>query len=106
MIQQNNVVPAPKATAVSTTPKTKRYVAPTSTLPGRKIPIASSKTNSNANTKPVQDSGGSYEAKLVEMINTSIVDASPSVKWEDVGKTFQYLGLYKLFKFSLSMPLC
>ena len=29
---------------------------------------------------------GGYDAKLVEMINTVIVDRSPSVKWDDVGK--------------------
>ncbi|CAI0401026.1 unnamed protein product [Linum tenue] len=34
--------------------------------------------------KPPGESSNSYEAKLVEMINTAIVDRSPSVKWEDV----------------------
>ncbi|KAL2330435.1 hypothetical protein Fmac_018016 [Flemingia macrophylla] len=35
-------------------------------------------------TKSSQPSGGNYDAKLVEMINTAIVDRSPSVRWEDV----------------------
>ncbi|XVF22680.1 hypothetical protein REPUB_Repub12eG0191900 [Reevesia pubescens] len=35
--------------------------------------------------KPAQESANGYESKLVEMINTAIVDRSPAVKWEDVG---------------------
>ncbi|XP_011091046.1 spastin [Sesamum indicum] len=39
----------------------------------------------NATTRrPVQESGSGYDAKLVEMINSVIVDHSPSVKWEDI----------------------
>ncbi|KAJ4904289.1 AAA-type ATPase family protein [Raphanus sativus] len=37
-----------------------------------------------ANPKPVKESGSGYDDKLVEMINTTIVDRSPSVKWDDV----------------------
>ncbi|EEF50412.1 Spastin, putative [Ricinus communis] len=37
-----------------------------------------------AKPKSAQESGNGYEAKLVEMINTAIVDRSPSVKWDDV----------------------
>lgn len=37
-------------------------------------------------TKSRQDSNDGYESKLVEMINTAIVDRSPSVKWEDIGR--------------------
>ena len=33
----------------------------------------------------MQRSGGKDDDKLVEMINTTIVDRSPSVKWDDVG---------------------
>lgn len=40
-------------------------------------------TNNTGSSKPVPEG---YDAKLVEMINTAIVDRSPSVKWEDVGK--------------------
>lgn len=35
--------------------------------------------------KPAQASAGGHDAKLVEMINSVIVDRSPSVKWEDIG---------------------
>ncbi|KAF8732734.1 hypothetical protein HU200_015069 [Digitaria exilis] len=35
-------------------------------------------------SKPVQKAGGNYDEKLVEMINTTIVDRSPAVKWDDV----------------------
>lgn len=33
----------------------------------------------------MQRAGGKDDDKLVEMINTTIVDRSPSVKWDDVG---------------------
>ncbi|WVZ82764.1 hypothetical protein U9M48_029992 [Paspalum notatum var. saurae] len=39
---------------------------------------------SSGGSKPVQKAGGSYDDKLVEMINTTIVDRSPAVKWDDV----------------------
>ena len=32
-----------------------------------------------------QESGSGYDEKLVEMINSVIVDRNPSVKWEDIG---------------------
>ncbi|XWS32293.1 hypothetical protein CRYUN_Cryun23aG0147500 [Craigia yunnanensis] len=35
-------------------------------------------------SKPAQESSNGYESKLVEMINTAIVDRNPAVKWEDV----------------------
>ncbi|KAG6432381.1 hypothetical protein SASPL_103957 [Salvia splendens] len=34
--------------------------------------------------KPAQGSVGGHDAKLVEMINSVIVDRSPSVKWDDI----------------------
>ncbi|KAI4343292.1 hypothetical protein MLD38_027818 [Melastoma candidum] len=37
-----------------------------------------------ANPRPSNELGNGYEGKLVEMINTAIVDRSPSVKWDDV----------------------
>ncbi|KAJ1257783.1 hypothetical protein BS78_10G022600 [Paspalum vaginatum] len=39
---------------------------------------------SSGGSKPAQKAGGSYDDKLVEMINTTIVDRSPAVKWDDV----------------------
>ncbi|XP_010277454.1 PREDICTED: spastin isoform X2 [Nelumbo nucifera] len=41
-------------------------------------------TNNAGSSKAVQEPGNGYDAKLVEMINTVIIDRSPSVKWEDV----------------------
>ncbi|XP_068651085.1 uncharacterized protein [Aristolochia californica] len=41
-------------------------------------------TNVPGNSKAIQENSGGYDAKLVDMINTAIVDRSPSVKWEDV----------------------
>ncbi|KAK7256658.1 hypothetical protein RIF29_30112 [Crotalaria pallida] len=38
----------------------------------------------NIDPKSSQVASASYDTKLVEMINTAIVDRSPSVKWEDV----------------------
>lgn len=40
--------------------------------------------NSNGVSRPVQEAVGGYDVKLVEMINTAIVDRSPAVKWDDV----------------------
>lgn len=85
---QNNLVPAQKKTVASTTSNARKPVLPKSLHPSTNNPVVRDKTNSTANSKPKPDSGGNYEAKLVEMINTSIVDRSPSVKWEDVGKMF------------------
>ncbi|KAI9071889.1 hypothetical protein K1719_038037 [Acacia pycnantha] len=38
----------------------------------------------DARPKSSQISGGNYDEKLVETINTAIVDRSPSVRWEDI----------------------
>lgn len=46
--------------------------------------------NGNGGVKPAQDALSGYDARLVEMINTVIVDRSPAVKWDDVGKNIQY----------------
>lgn len=54
-------------------------------MPARNNSIVRSPTKNIGSSKPLQDSTGGYDAKLVEMINTVIVDRSPSVKWEDVG---------------------
>ncbi|XP_024032847.1 spastin isoform X2 [Morus notabilis] len=83
-INKNNLVPAQKTTVASTTSNARKPVLPKSLHPSTNNPVVRNKTHSTANTKPMPDSGGNYEAKLVEMINTSIVDRSPSVKWEDV----------------------
>ncbi|XP_010559116.1 PREDICTED: spastin isoform X2 [Tarenaya hassleriana] len=45
---------------------------------------ARNQKDTTGSLKPVRESGNGYDDKLVEMINTTIVDRSPSVKWEDV----------------------
>lgn len=87
----------------STTPNARKHVLPKSPRPNTSNPAGRNQTNNTVNTKPTQDSGGNYEAKLVEMINSSIVDASPSVKWEDVGKKFM---MHSTFILSISVPFC
>ncbi|KAF7137589.1 hypothetical protein RHSIM_Rhsim07G0024600 [Rhododendron simsii] len=46
--------------------------------------VVKNQTDKVVSSKPVQGSGSGYDAKLVEMINSVIVDRSPSVKWEDI----------------------
>ncbi|KAH6789529.1 AAA-type ATPase family protein [Perilla frutescens var. frutescens] len=47
-------------------------------------PLRSQGNNAPTMERPAQGSAGGYDAKLVEMINSAIVDHSPSVKWEDI----------------------
>lgn len=49
--------------------------------------LAMRSQNNNAPTiqRPAQGSAGGYDDKLVDMINSVIVDRSPSVKWENIG---------------------
>lgn len=47
-------------------------------------PAVRSQANNAMMRRPVQEAGGGYDAKLVEMINSVIVDQSPSVKWNDI----------------------
>lgn len=61
------------------------------------IPIVKEESEKVTNRKPSQDS----DAKLVEMINTVIVDRSPSVKWEDVGNKFSLFFFYLFPSFSV-----
>ncbi|KAK2650514.1 hypothetical protein Ddye_018003 [Dipteronia dyeriana] len=50
----------------------------------RNNPVARNQTDKVVSSKSIQESGHGYDPKLVEMIETAIVDRSPSVKWEDV----------------------
>ena len=52
----------------------------------QKNPQRRDEVNKVQSPKPSQTSGENYDTKLVEMINTAIVDRSPSVRWDDVGK--------------------
>ncbi|KAL9245307.1 hypothetical protein vseg_018973 [Gypsophila vaccaria] len=49
----------------------------------RSSSLVNNRADKPTTSKASQDTGG-YDAKLVEMINTVIVDRSPSVKWDDV----------------------
>lgn len=64
--------------------------------------------DNDVSLKSSQASGGNYDAKLIEMINTAIVDRSPSVKWEDVGKLLRsitYLCFSSSFVFVMILIL-
>ncbi|KAK9143647.1 hypothetical protein Syun_013047 [Stephania yunnanensis] len=74
----------PAATS-STVVDTQKYVSRTPNLPSRNDSFKRSSTTNVGSSRPAQDSSSSCDPKLVEMINTVIVDRSPSVKWEDVG---------------------
>jgi len=50
--------------------------------------------DTNGGSKPSQEAAGSYDTKLVEMINTAIVDRSPAVKWDDVGEIMRAVTFY------------
>ncbi|XP_027331852.1 spastin isoform X2 [Abrus precatorius] len=50
----------------------------------QKHPQSTGQVNKVASPKSNQASGVNNDTKLVEMINTAIVDRSPSVRWEDV----------------------
>ena len=54
-------------------------------IPAGSSSLVRDRTDKTGATRPNPDNGA-YDVKLVEMINTVIVDRSPSVKWEDVGK--------------------
>ncbi|XWS77167.1 hypothetical protein CRYUN_Cryun01aG0238400 [Craigia yunnanensis] len=47
-------------------------------------PVVRNQVDKVGSSKPAQESANGYESKLVEMINSAIVDRSPAVKWEDV----------------------
>ncbi|KAF5775855.1 hypothetical protein HanXRQr2_Chr13g0616701 [Helianthus annuus] len=42
-------------------------------------------SDKSMDSKPVRELSGGLDPKLVEMINSVIVDRSLSVKWEDIG---------------------
>lgn len=73
-----------KPVLTSTSLSTRKHVSPKSPHTSMNNSVVRNQTNNTA--KRAEDSNSGYEAKLVEMINASIVDRSPSVKWEDVGE--------------------
>ncbi|KAH9612065.1 hypothetical protein KSS87_022604 [Heliosperma pusillum] len=66
-------------------PKTTNAVSDVQQRPTftRSSSLVNNRADKPTTSKSSQDTGG-FDAKLVEMINTVIVDRSPSVKWDDV----------------------
>ncbi|XP_068343662.1 uncharacterized protein [Pyrus communis] len=83
-ISKNTIAHAQTASVASTTSTARKHVLPQSPRATTNRPEMRNQANNIVSSKPVQQSGGGYDEKLVEMINSAIVDRSPSVKWEDV----------------------
>lgn len=100
---QSTLAHAQTAVVRPTTSNARKHVLPKSPRPTTNRPETRNQiqTNNIVSSKPVQEAGGGYDAKLVEMINSAIVDRSPSVKWEDVGEEFitysLFLSIYFFF---------
>ncbi|VAH98737.1 unnamed protein product [Triticum turgidum subsp. durum] len=77
----NNQVNRPERLASTSSRKSALQSNPTFNRGGQ---ASSHQKNSVGGSKPVQRAGGKDDDKLVEMINTTIVDRSPSVRWDDV----------------------
>ncbi|KAM3196042.1 hypothetical protein ACQJBY_071956 [Aegilops geniculata] len=77
----NNQVNRPERPASTSFRKSALQSSPTFNRGGQ---ASSHQKNSDGGSKPVQRAGGKDDDKLVEMINTTIVDRSPSVRWDDV----------------------
>ncbi|XP_043716893.1 spastin [Telopea speciosissima] len=71
-------------TGSSTASSTRKDVLKKPSFSSRNNSVMKNQTNNVGSSKPIQELGGAYDAKLVQMINTAIVDRSPSVKWEDI----------------------
>ena len=105
---QKILVDTKTATASSIKPDARTDVLQRSAaqkLTNRRSPIMRSQSNKVVNSKPAQGSAAGYDEKLVEMINTVIVDRSPSVKWDDVGEKL-YLTFFFFFLFFFFLLLC
>ncbi|KAK6162458.1 hypothetical protein DH2020_002299 [Rehmannia glutinosa] len=77
--------PKPQTGAISSTVSSPRKMAvQKSSGHSRGGPLLRSQANNATTPRPVKESGSGYDAKLVEMINSVIIDQSPSVKWEDI----------------------
>ncbi|KAK9273633.1 hypothetical protein L1049_018443 [Liquidambar formosana] len=84
LTNKNTLNHAQTAAVSSTTSNARRDVLQKSPHSGRNSPVVRNQTDKLVSSKPTQESALGCDAKLVEMINTAIVDRSPSVKWEDV----------------------
>ncbi|KAH7692454.1 Microtubule-severing ATPase protein [Dioscorea alata] len=61
--------------------------APLQSLPSSKrstTSVSGNQKNNNGFSRPTEVAGNNYDSKLIETINTAIVDRSPAVKWDDV----------------------
>ncbi|VVA25030.1 PREDICTED: spastin [Prunus dulcis] len=98
-VSKSTLAHAQTAVVKPTTSNARKHVLPKSPRPTTNRPEMRNQiqTNNIVSSKPVQETGGGYDAKLVEMINSAIVDRSPSVKWEDVA------GLEKVKKTLMEM---
>lgn len=76
--------PHAQTAAVSSTSNFRKSISPNSPRSSRNNPVVRNQTEKTGSSKPLAEAGNGYDSKLVEMINTAIVDRSPSVKWEDV----------------------
>ncbi|KVH91175.1 hypothetical protein Ccrd_006805 [Cynara cardunculus var. scolymus] len=78
--------PRLQTTAVSSSiSNATKVVSQKSSGPSLRGVVTRTQSSKAMNSKPVQDSNGGLDPKLIEMINSVIVDRSPSVKWEDIG---------------------
>ncbi|XP_042511852.1 spastin [Macadamia integrifolia] len=81
-------VTANKATSMPTgssaASSTRKDVLKKPSFSSRNNSVVNNQTNNVGSSKPIQELRKGDDAKLVEMINTAIVDRSPSVKWEDI----------------------
>lgn len=87
---QSTLAPAQTAAVTSTTLNSRKDVIRKSSRSSTNNPMMRNQTDKVVSPKTTQESNSGYEAKLVEMINTTIVDRSPSVKWDDVGEKLLY----------------
>ncbi|RID61355.1 hypothetical protein BRARA_E00511 [Brassica rapa] len=82
MSENKRTVPSPSSASVSSN---RRVSSQKTSLPRGGVGKARSPRDATTtNPKPAKESGSGYDDKLEEMINTTIVDRSPSVKWDDV----------------------
>ncbi|KAL0862274.1 hypothetical protein Bca101_041392 [Brassica carinata] len=81
MSENKRTVPSPSSASVSSTVSNRRVSSQKTSLPRGGVGMARSPRDATTtNPKPVNG----FDDKLEEMINTTIVDRSPSVKWDDV----------------------
>ncbi|XP_013633576.1 PREDICTED: LOW QUALITY PROTEIN: spastin [Brassica oleracea var. oleracea] len=82
---KRTVPSSPSSASASSTASNRRVSTQRTSLPRGGVGKARSPRDATTtNPKPAKESGNGYDDKLEEMINTTIVDRSPSVKWDDV----------------------